>query len=133
MLVLWFDITKTHTHKQKDTRYTQGPVDWHIHINIYLHYLLCVHNSYLYYIEWVIHWYQKFTFHNVFSFQKSFTCKVIYLLIRWCYKTKFFLWNTNNTDRNGVNKQNIQTHTPSTQRKITLERVSMKKSYTHLL
>ena len=33
-----------------------------------------------------------------------------YLLIR-CYKTKFFLWNTNNTDRNGVNKQNTHTHT----------------------
>ena len=25
-----------------------------------------------------------------------------------CYKTSFFLWSTNNTDRNGVNKQ---THT----------------------
>ena len=39
-----------------------------------------------------------------------------------CYKTRFFLWNTNNTDRNGVNKQN--THTSNTQRKITLQRVS---------
>ena len=29
--------------------------------------------------------------------------KVIHLLIRY-YKTRFFLWNTNNTDRNGVNK-----------------------------
>ena len=29
------------------------------------------------------------------------------------------MWNTNNTDRNGVNKQ--ETHTPSTSRKITLE------------
>ena len=28
-----------------------------------------------------------------------------------CYKTKFFLWNTNNTDRNSVNKQNTHTHT----------------------
>ena len=29
----------------------------------------------LYYIEWIIHWYQKFTFHNVFSVQKLFTGK----------------------------------------------------------
>ena len=31
------------------------------------------------------------------------------LLIR-CNKTKFFLWSTNNTDRNGVNKQNPKKH-----------------------
>ena len=45
------------------------------HINIYLHHLLCAHSRYLYYTEWRIHWYQKFTFHNVFSFQNLFTCK----------------------------------------------------------
>ena len=33
-----------------------------------------------------------------------------YLLIR-LNKTKFFWWNTNNTDRNGINEQNTQTHT----------------------
>ena len=37
-------------------------------------------------------------------------------------------FETNNTDRNGVNKQNTHTHThthtPNTQRKITLEKVS---------
>ena len=32
-----------------------------------------------------------------------------------CYKTKFFLWNTNNTDRNGVNKQTHR-HTHQTLR-----------------
>ena len=46
--------------------------------------------------------------------------KVVYMLIR-CYKTRFFLRNRNNTDKNGVNK--TQTHTPTqalnTQRKIT--------------
>ena len=47
-------------------------------------------------IKWKTHWYQKFT---------------LYLLIR-CYKTRLFLWNTNNTDRNCVSKQN--THTPNT-------------------
>ena len=49
--------------------------------------------------------------------------KVMCPLIRCCYMTRFFLWNTN-TDRNGINKQN--TYTPNTQRKITLERVSTK-------
>ena len=32
----------------------------------------------------------------------------VYLFIR-CNKTKLFLWNTNNTDTNGVNKQNTHT------------------------
>ena len=32
----------------------------------------------------------------------------VYLFIK-CNKTKFFLRNTNNTDRNGVNKQNTHT------------------------
>ena len=40
LLVLWFDITQTHS--------THRPVDWHTHINIYLHQLLCAHSSYLY-------------------------------------------------------------------------------------
>ena len=118
--LIWYH-THTNTHTHEDTQHTQGPVNWHAHINIYLYHLLCSHSSYLYYTEWITHWYQKCTFHNVFSFQKLCACKVIYLLIR-CYESRFFLWNTNNTDRNGVNKQ--KTHTPNTQRKITLERVS---------
>ena len=28
-----------------------------------------------------------------------------------CNKTKFFLWSTNDTDKNGVDKQNTHTHT----------------------
>ena len=51
-------------------------------------------------------------------FKKFSLVEVIYLLIR-CSKTKFFLRNTNNTD---------ETHTPNTQRKITVERVSRKVS-----
>ena len=61
----------THKHTHKDTQHTPAlgasrltqPYKY-----IYLHLLLCAHSSYLYYIEWTIHWYQKFTFHNVFSF-----------------------------------------------------------------
>ena len=34
--------------------------------------------------------------------------EIVYLFIR-CNKTKFFLRNTDNTDRNGVHKQNIHT------------------------
>ena len=65
--LIWY-----HTHT--NTQHTQGPLDWDTHINIHLHHLLCSHSSYLYYNEWIIHWYQKYTFHNVFSFQKLFTC-----------------------------------------------------------
>ena len=44
--LLWY-----HTHKH--TQHTQGPVDRHNHINIYLHNLLCAHSSYSYYIKWL--------------------------------------------------------------------------------
>ena len=40
----------------------------------------------------------------------------MYLLIR-CNKIKFFLWNTDNTDKNGENKQNTHTHTHQTHKK----------------
>ena len=42
------------------------------------------------------------------SFQNYSLVEFVYLFIR-CNKTKLFLWNTNNADRNGVNKQ--KTHT----------------------
>ena len=32
-------------------------------------------SSYLYFIEWIIQWYQKFTFHNFYFVQELFTCK----------------------------------------------------------
>ena len=56
-----------------------------------------------------------------FLFKNYSLVEVIDLLIR-CNKTKFFLSNTNNTGRSGVNKQN--THTTNTQRKKTMERVT---------
>ena len=76
--LIWYHTqthTHTHTHTPKDTTHWGASALTHTSINIYLHPLLCAHNSYLYYIEWIIHWYQKFTFHNVFSFQKLLTCK----------------------------------------------------------
>ena len=36
--------------------------------------------------------------------------EIIYLLIRF-NKTKSFLWNSKNTDRNDINEQNTHTHT----------------------
>ena len=60
-------------------------------------------NKWLY--KWTIQWYQKFTFHNVLSFQKVFTCK---LFICWLNAM------TNNTARNGASKQNTHTHNTHT-------------------
>ena len=50
LLVLRFDITNAQTH------YTQGPLDWHTHQNVYLYHLLCAQMSYLYYIKWLNKW-----------------------------------------------------------------------------
>ena len=61
LLVLWFDIT----HTQIQTQHTQGPVHWHTHINTYLHHLLFVHSSYLYYTEWKIYFPQCLFFSNI--------------------------------------------------------------------
>ena len=111
----------SHTHK--DTQHIQGLIDWHTHINIYLNNLLSTHSSCLYYVEWIIHWYQKctlqsyitlkvtlrelhvtFTLHNVFAFH--------YSLVEVTYnETTFLPWNTKNTDREGINKENTHTHT----------------------
>ena len=47
------DFFITHTQMHKNTQHTQGPVDWHTYINIYLHHLLCAHGSYLCYNKWL--------------------------------------------------------------------------------
>ena len=63
-----------------------------------------------------------------FLFKNYTIVKTIYLLIR-CYKTKSFLWNKNNTDRNGVNKQNTYRHTKHSEKNDTEK--SMEISDTH--
>ena len=75
LLVLWVEFTHINTHTNMHTK-TQGPVDWHTHINIYLHHLLYAHSSYLYCMDWIIHWHQTFIFQNAFSFQQLFSCKI---------------------------------------------------------
>ena len=74
----------------------QGPVDWH---TIYI-YTTCYVLTVATFIK----------LNDYFPQCLYSILKVIYLLIR-CYKTRFFLWNTDNTDRNGANKQNTHTHT----------------------
>ena len=56
-----------------------------------------------------------------FFFKNYSLVKVICHVFIRSYKARFFLGNTNNTDRNGVNKP---THTPNTEIKTTLEKVS---------
>ena len=56
----------------------------------------------------------KFYFPLCIWFLKNYSLvEFMYLLIRF-YKRKFFPWNTNNTDGNGINKAN--TRTPNTQK-----------------
>ena len=97
--------------------------------NIYLHHLLRAHSSYLYEIKWLLS-----TMPSLF---KNYSIvKDIYHLIR-CDKTRFLMWDTDNTDRNGVNNKtkhthiHTHTHTPNSERKITQKGfVSMKISDT---
>ena len=50
------------SHKNTQTHSTIGTIDWHTHINRCKHHQLCAHSSYVYYCEWIIRCYQKFTF-----------------------------------------------------------------------
>ena len=121
----WYSDLIAHTVKHKQG--TQGPVDWHTYINIHLHHLLCAPpvmcSQKLPLLHWVtkriIHWYQKFTFHNDFFFKTYSLVLVTYLL--WCYTTRIFMWNANNTNKSDVNEN--KQNTP-TQKKTRLESVS---------
>ena len=56
---------------------------------------------------------QKFTLQKStmsLLFKNYLFVEVIYLLLIKFNNTKSFMWNTKNTDRNGINEQN--THTP---------------------
>ena len=69
--LIWYHA---HKHIHAKTHNTLCGQYWHINIsNTYQHRMLCAHNSYTYYIQWIIHWYQNLTFHNVLSFQKLLT------------------------------------------------------------
>ena len=69
-------------------------------------------------LHWMIYWYiKKLLSRMSFLFKNYSLVEVVYLSIR-CNKFNFFLWNTSDTDRNGVNKKITPTNT---QKKITLE------------
>ena len=105
-LVLWFDITHTHTKTS---------------------HLLCAQSSCLYYNEVIVYWHQKFTLQSFIMallFKNYSLIEVMYLLIRF-NKTRCFPQNTKNTAKNGTNKQHTHTHTHThtltqRKRKITL-------------
>ena len=89
VLVPWFDITHRQT---RNTTHTGGNRLTHT-ISIYQ--LLCAHNSYLYYISWIIHWYQNFTLQSSIMSLLLENCQLVevtYLLIIF-NETRFFPWN----------------------------------------
>ena len=76
--LIWSDKPNTHTNTHTNTQLKQGPIEWHTHINIYN--TTCypaMSSQRLSVLHWIIHWYQKFTIQNVFSFQKSLTCRSV--------------------------------------------------------
>ena len=60
-------------------------------------------------IEWIIADMKNLLSTMSLFFKNYSLVEIMYLLIRF-NKIKFFLWNTKNTDRNGINKQNKQVH-----------------------
>ena len=114
-LIIWF-FAGTLIWYQSGTcpqRHTVGPTVWHNHINMHQHHLPSAHSSYLYYTEFFTD-VKNLLSTMSFLYKNYSRVEVIYQLII-CNKTKLFLWNANNTDKNGVNKQNI--YTTNTQRK----------------
>ena len=74
--------------------------------------------SYLYYTEWIIHWHQKFTFHNVFSIQRLFTCKSHICWLDAIRLGSFCETQIIKTEMVCVNKQNTHTHTKHSEKDI---------------
>ena len=71
LLLLWFDFTR------KNTQRTQGQIDWHTHIDIYLQHLLCAHSSNLYCIKWLMN---NLLISKIYFPQCLFFSKIIHLL-----------------------------------------------------
>ena len=107
-LLRWYsDVAITHTNTKAHTAHSGASRLTHPYKYIFTPPVIC--SSYFYYIKWNHSLISKIYFPVSFLFKNYSLVKVIYLLIR-CYKTGFFLWNTDNTDRNGVNKQNTCTN-----------------------
>ena len=97
----WYSdlILHTHTHTHTNTCRAHSGASRLTHPCKYKFTPPVMCSSYLYYIKWNHSLISKIYFPVSFLFKNYSLVKVIYLLIR-CYKTWFFLWNTNNTDRN---------------------------------
>ena len=92
---LWFDITHTHAHTHTHTHtHTRTRTQTHTQTHTptaqggpsrLTHPCNYIFTPFLFYLQhfilfhqinkWIILTYQKFTFHNAFSFQKLFSCK----------------------------------------------------------
>ena len=95
------------THTYKDTQHTLTNRLTHPYKYTLIPSAMC--SQQLSALHWIIHWYQKFSF-QCLLFKNYSLVEVVYMYIR-CNKTKFFLCSTNDTDKNGVDKQNTHTHT----------------------
>ena len=102
-----------HTHRQTHTQGTKRSIDWHTHINIrcYIYTTCYMHEAATRIILNHQLAQQKHLFYKgpqCFVFENLLTCRS-YLLIR-LKTTICVLWNKQNTNRNGINEQNSQTH-----------------------
>ena len=133
LLVLWFDITHTHTHtnthKQRHT--ADIGASRLTHQYKYTLTLLVMFSQQLS----VLHWMNNLLISKIYFadssnmsllFKNFWLAEVTDLMIRM-NKTKFFVWNTKNTE----NKEAKHTLT-RTQRKIRLDKVSQYEKVGHL-
>ena len=106
LLVLWFDIT----HRQTHTGHTRTNRLTHKYKYMTTPPVFCILQlTTLYGKNYLL--IQKFTLQRStmsLLFKNYSLVKVIHLLIRF-NKSRSFLWNTKNTDRNGINEQNTHT------------------------
>ena len=106
LLVLWFDIT----HRQTHTGHTRTNRQTHTYKYMTTPPVFCtLQLTILYGKNYLL--IQKFTLQRstMSLLSKNYSLvKVIHLLIRF-NKSRSFLWNTKNTDRNGINEQNTHT------------------------
>ena len=75
----WYSNLISYTQTHQHTQHTQGPVDWHTHVNTCLHHLLCAYISYLYYIKWLNVLVSKIYFPLSFLFKNLKVCLVLNL------------------------------------------------------
>ena len=119
LLIHWFAIP--HTYTQRHTAHSGTDRLTHPYKYILTPPAMCLQQ--LSALRFILHWFSYFhiLFYFLihwfillslmfFPFKNYSLVEVIYLLII-CSNLNFFMWNTNNTDRNCVNKQNTHTHT----------------------